>query len=152
MEFVYKARWARAIGVSNFTKEHLEDLLSSCEVAPMMNQVECHPYLARKELVSFCQERGIQVTAYSPMACGKANVVEDERIVALAAKKGVSPGKVVLCWLVQRGIVVIPRSWSPARLRDNLDLRKDLLTEAEMEIMNGLDRGQCMLPDPHLIP
>ncbi len=111
---------ARSIGVSNFTVPLLEEALSVTEVPICNNQISLNPMKYDRELVEFCQERDILVTAYSPLARG--GVFENEVIVAVAEDIGKTPGQVALRWLVQKGLVVIPKASSESHLRENLDL------------------------------
>mmetsp|Transcript_100990 Transcript_100990/g.283093 ORF Transcript_100990/g.283093 Transcript_100990/m.283093 type:complete len:329 (-) Transcript_100990:312-1298(-) len=152
LENIYERKLARAIGVSNFTREHLEHLLPLCKVLPMINQLEIHPYLVQCEFVTFCQTQGIHVTAFAPLASGKANVLADPKIKELADSKGVSPSQLVLSWLVQRDIIVIPKSSNRGRIAQNLRVSTALLDGEEMKIMDSLDRGLRTVTDPTDIP
>jgi len=152
LEFVYERKQARAIGVANFTKEHLEHLMPLCKVLPMINQLEIHPYNSQCEFVAFCQTQGIHVAACAPHVSGKANVLADPTIKELAEKKGVSPSQLVLSWLVQRDIVVIPRTSNPERIAENVRVSKSLLDGEEMKLLEALDRGLRTMPDPNDIP
>lgn len=151
-EELYSRGLVRAIGVSNFLPHHLDPLLSGCSVAPMMNQCEVHPYLQQLQLVKYCQERGIHMTAYCPLGGGALNVLDDVVVKALAEKKGVLPAQLVLAWLVQRNIAVIPKSSSPERMRKNLDIAQINLAQEEMELMGKLDRGSRVCADSSSIP
>ena len=97
----------RAVGVSNFTIPHLEDLLEEHELVPAVNQVEFHPFLYQKELLEYCQRKGIQVEAYSPLARGEK--LEHPRLTAIAAKYSKSPAELMIRWGLQHGLVVIPK-------------------------------------------
>mmetsp|Transcript_6588 Transcript_6588/g.14329 ORF Transcript_6588/g.14329 Transcript_6588/m.14329 type:complete len:317 (-) Transcript_6588:174-1124(-) len=152
VEEIYDKKLARAIGVSNYTQKHLEALMPMCRIKPMMNQIEIHPYCAQVEMVKFCQSEGIRLTAYSPLANGKGGLLEDPVLVDIAAKRGVSPGKLVLCWMAQRGIVVIPKSSNPGRMADNLALQTDLLSSEELDAITALDKSLHTCPDPAEIP
>lgn len=150
LESIYERKLARAIGVSNFTKEHLADLLP-CKVMPMMNQIEVHPYLAQAELVEYCQGHGIQVTAYSPLAAGHLNLMQDPVILQIATEKNIGPGQVVLSWLLQRDIIVIPKSANEKRMLENLSVSKGTLSAEDMAKVSALDRGMHTCPDPKTI-
>ena len=121
------------------TVGHLEALLKECETPPMVNQIECHTKSAQRELVSYCQERSIAITAYSPISGAD---LEAPTLTAIAGKHGVSPAAVCLRWLLQRGLSVVPSSSSPARIDANLRLPDGfVLSDSEMEELFGLDEG-----------
>jgi diketogulonate reductase-like aldo/keto reductase len=150
-EFIYERKLARAIGVSNYMLDHLEHLLPHCKVAPMMNQFEVHPYLPQEEMVAFCQSKGIQVTAYSPLGGGSVRFLEDPIVTGLAEKKKMTPAQIVLSWLMQRGIVVIPKSTNLVRMTQNLQTQQDVLSEEEMKLVSSLACGKRNCADPGLI-
>eukprot|EP00429_Kryptoperidinium_foliaceum_P061303 CAMPEP_0176077832 /NCGR_PEP_ID=MMETSP0120_2-20121206/38920_1 /TAXON_ID=160619 /ORGANISM="Kryptoperidinium foliaceum, Strain CCMP 1326" /LENGTH=328 /DNA_ID=CAMNT_0017411573 /DNA_START=33 /DNA_END=1019 /DNA_ORIENTATION=- len=152
LELIYSRKQARAIGVANFSREHLEHLLPACKVMPMINQLEVHPYCSQAEVVTFCQTHGIQIAAYAPLGAPSNKVLEDPKIVELARTKGVSPSDVVLSWLLQRDIVVVPPSSSSKRWAQNLHVSQGLLDGAEVAMMDGLDYGLHGSPDPNDIP
>eukprot|EP00931_Biecheleriopsis_adriatica_P082855 TRINITY_DN56340_c0_g1_i1.p1 TRINITY_DN56340_c0_g1~~TRINITY_DN56340_c0_g1_i1.p1 ORF type:complete len:352 (+),score=78.23 TRINITY_DN56340_c0_g1_i1:54-1058(+) len=153
MERIYKAKLARCIGVSNFMIPHLEEILEFCTVKPMMNQVEIHPYLSQQELQKFCDPHGIRLTAYCPLASGRFGMLKDPVLLDIAKKKNVDIGQVVLRWLAQRGIAVIPKSTSEERQLSNLHCMAKCpeLSESEMNAINGLDCGKRACDDPNLI-
>ncbi|GAA2202787.1 aldo/keto reductase [Streptomyces bangladeshensis] len=137
---------ARAIGVSNFQVDHLRRLMESTGVTPVVNQVELHPGLQQNELRSFHKQHGIATEAWSPLAQGA--VLGDRAVVDLAATYGVSPAQIVLRWHLQIGNIVIPKSVTPERIRQNLDVFGFELTGADLRALAGLDRGLRTGPDP----
>ncbi|WP_026411105.1 aldo/keto reductase [Actinomadura oligospora] len=137
---------ARAIGVSNFQVPHLRRLTDHTGVTPAVNQVELHPGLQQAGLRAFHAEHGIATEAWSPLAQGA--VLGDEAVVRIAGAHGVSPAQVVLRWHLQVGNVVIPKSVTPARIRQNLDVFGFELGDADMAALAGLDRGLRTGPDP----
>ncbi|MFJ5589678.1 aldo/keto reductase [Streptomyces noursei] len=137
---------ARAIGVSNFQVPHLQRLLEHTGVTPVVNQVELHPGLQQTALRAFHAEHGIATEAWSPLAQGA--VLDDPAIVVIAATHGVTPAQVVLRWHLQTGNIVIPKSVTPARIRQNLDVFGFALTDADLAALAGLDRGLRTGPDP----
>lgn len=153
MERIYKGKLARSIGVSNFMIPHLQELLEFCTVKPMMNQVETHPYLSQQELQNFCDPHGIRLTAYCPLASGKFDLLKDPVLGDIARSKDAEVGQVVLRWLAQRGIVIIPKSSSEARQLSNLRCMAACpqLSEKEMKLINGLNRGNRCCHDPNTI-
>ncbi|MEV0913220.1 aldo/keto reductase [Streptomyces sp. NPDC049967] len=136
----------RAIGVSNFQPAHLERLLKSASVVPAVNQIELHPGLQQRELRDFHARHGIATEAWSPLAQGA--VLSDEAVVSLAAKHGRSPAQIVLRWHLQTGNVVIPKSVTEARIRENLDVFGFRLSTEDIEALTALDRALRTGPDP----
>ncbi|KAJ1657202.1 hypothetical protein IWQ61_003353 [Dispira simplex] len=127
METLVDQGKVRQIGVSNFTVEQLEDLLAHARIKPVVNQIECHPYLPQNQLVDFCRKQNILVMAYRPLGgrqkTERSNGViprEDPIIKQVGQRHGKTPAQVCLAWLLQRGISIIPKSASPTRLRENL--------------------------------
>ncbi|MGP3770745.1 aldo/keto reductase [Streptomyces sp. SDT5-1] len=136
----------RAAGVSNFQPDHLERLIAGADLVPAVNQVELHPGLQQSELRAVHADRGIATEAWSPLAQGA--VLGDEAITTIAARHGKSPAQVVLRWHLQLGNVVIPKSVTPARIRENLDVFDFTLTDEEMAAIAGLDRDLRTGPHP----
>ena len=141
LEQLYKDGRVKAIGVCNFEVEHLERLLAECEIPPVLNQVECHPYLAQNELKEFCAKHDIFVEAWSPLDQG-GDVLKDETIQKIADAKGKSPAQVVLRWHLQNGTIVIPKSVTPSRIEENFNVFDFELTEAEMNGINELNKDR----------
>ncbi|MYQ79726.1 MULTISPECIES: aldo/keto reductase [unclassified Streptomyces] len=137
---------ARAIGVSNFQVPHLRRLMEHTGTVPAVNQVELHPGLQQAELRAFHAEHGIATEAWSPLAQGA--VLEDEAITRIAQANGVTPAQVVLRWHLATGNIVIPKSVTPARIRQNLDVFGFELTDADLADLAALDRGLRTGPDP----
>ncbi|WP_069861950.1 aldo/keto reductase [Streptomyces malaysiensis] len=136
----------RAIGVSNFQPAHLERLLDHSGVIPVVNQVELHPYLQQRELRAFHAQHDIATEAWSPLAQGA--LLQDPALDAIARRHGRTPAQVALRWHLQLGNVVIPKSVTPARIRENIDVFDFTLTAEDIEAINALDRGQRTGPDP----
>ncbi len=141
------------IGVSNFNVPKLKKLLETARITPEMNQVESHPLLAQNELVAFGQEHNIHYTAYSPLGSrdregrgeDEPDMFENPVIKSVADKHGVHPAQILIKWAEARGTSVIPKSVNPARLKQNLDAANIPLDEADMEAINGLDKGYRFL-------
>jgi diketogulonate reductase-like aldo/keto reductase len=136
----------RAAGVSNFQPAHLERLIAGSDLVPAVNQVELHPGLQQSELRAAHARLGIVTEAWSPLAQGA--VLKDEAITTVAARHGKSAAQVVLRWHLQLGNVVIPKSVTPARIRENLDVFDFTLTDDEMTAIAGLDRDLRTGPHP----
>ena len=147
MEELVAAGLVKAIGVANFTAPMLVDLLSYAKVKPAVNQIELHPYLSQDALVEFCQHENMVVTGYSPLGSpgnfrdkGFPVLVEDPVIVEIARGHGKSPAQVLIRWGMQRGTAVIPKSVTPARIKENIDAFDFELTAGEMETLGRLNR------------
>lgn len=143
MEKLLQTGKVRAIGVSNFTVAQLESLLSKTSVVPATNQIEAHPYLQQPELLSYCQSKGIQVVAYSPLGnnqTGEPRTVDDPLVADLSARTGADKGQLLYSWGVQRGTVVLPKSVTPSRIESNLQVRE--LPEDVYQALNGLERNK----------
>ncbi|ROW01324.1 hypothetical protein VMCG_05969 [Cytospora schulzeri] len=141
----------RALGVANFGVPLLESLLGSTTVVPEVNQVELHPLLPQEDLRRFCAEKGIVVTAYSPLGQPWPNQVSplltDEDVKSIAAKYSVNEGQVVLSWAVQKDIVVVPKSENPERLKANISLTLNKLVkldDAELKTIDNLHKKPGM--------
>jgi 2,5-diketo-D-gluconate reductase A len=131
---------ARSIGVSNFTPAHLRRLFAESEVRPAVNQIEIHPYFANDEFRAFNREHGIANEAYSPIAQG--GVLQDPAIEAIAQQVGRTPAQVVLRWHVQRGDIIIPKSKTESRVRENAEIFDFELDRQSMATITGLDKGE----------
>lgn len=139
LEKLYEEGKVRAIGVSNFHKHHLELLLPNCKVKPMVNQVELHPMLTQFELCNYCQDEQIQMEAWSPLMRG-GEVFQHPIIQAIANKYEKTPAQVILRWDIQSGIVTIPKSVTPSRIKENFTIFDFALTEEEIRQINTLNR------------
>jgi 2,5-diketo-D-gluconate reductase A len=137
----------RSIGVSNFTVAHLRRLFDETDVVPAVNQVELHPWFPQEQLRAFHAEHAILTEAWSPIGQGKG-LLAHPRLAELAEATGKSPAQVVLRWHVQLGNVVIPKSVTPARIRENLDVFDFTLDDAEMAAVTGMATGERIGPDP----
>jgi 2,5-diketo-D-gluconate reductase A len=130
----------RSIGVSNFQQAHLERLLAETDIVPVLNQVELHPYLQQRELRSFHEEHGIATQAWSPL--GRGNVLADPDIARVATGLDRTAAQVILRWHLQHGILTIPKASSRERISSNLDIFGFELDDAQMAVLDGLDRDQ----------
>jgi diketogulonate reductase-like aldo/keto reductase len=149
MEELYEKGKIRAIGVSNFMIPHLERLMENSRIKPMVNQVEFHPELVQPELLQFCKENQIQMEAWRPIMKGKVN--EIKLLQELSEKYQKSPVQIVLRWDIQKGVVTIPKSVTPERIRHNADIFDFELTTEDILRIDQLDRFSRMGEDPSLI-
>jgi 2,5-diketo-D-gluconate reductase A len=136
----------RAIGVSNFLPEHVQRLVDLGGTVPAINQVELHPALQQRDVAVFNGGHGIATEAWSPLAQGA--VLDDPAVVDIAARHGRTPAQVVLRWHLQQGRVVIPKSVTPARIRENLDVFGFALTAEELAAVDALERDGRTGPHP----
>jgi diketogulonate reductase-like aldo/keto reductase len=141
LEKLYHDGRVKAIGVCNFEIEHLERLLNECDVVPVLNQVECHPYLQQNELKEFCAKHNIFVEAWSPLEQG-GEVLQDDVVVKIAESLSKSPAQVVLRWHLQNNTIVIPKSVTPSRIEENFNVFDFELTADQMEEINQLNRNR----------
>ncbi|MFJ1748112.1 aldo/keto reductase [Streptomyces sp. NPDC088116] len=137
----------RAIGVSNFLPAHLERLIEETSVVPAINQIELHPQLQQAESRAFHAEHGILTEAWSPLGQGKG-LLEVPTVVAIARKHDRTPAQVVLRWHVQLGNVVIPKSVTPSRIQENIDVFGFELDADDLAALAALDEGRRIGPHP----
>ncbi|MGG8405606.1 aldo/keto reductase [Streptomyces sp. 12297] len=138
---------AKAVGVSNFKPAHLERLRSESGLVPAVNQVELHPFLAQPELRAVHAEYGIATEAWSPLGQGK-ELLAAPAVLAAAEKHGRTAAQVVLRWHLQLGTIAIPKSVTPSRIRENLDVFGFELDAADLAALDALDAGKRIGPDP----
>jgi 2,5-diketo-D-gluconate reductase A len=137
---------ARSIGVCNFHAEHLSNIIDLSFFTPAINQIELHPLLNQAELRAVNAEHNIVTEAYGPLGVGR--LVDNPTIAAVAQAHDKTPAQVLIRWSIQLGNIVIPRSATPERITENLDVFDFELTDAEMATLNGLDEGTRFRPDP----
>ncbi|WP_434810198.1 aldo/keto reductase [Microbacterium sp. bgisy189] len=131
----------RSIGVSNHLPEHLRDIIAATGVTPSVDQIELHPAYQQRDVTDFAAELGIRIEAWGPLGQGKYPLFDETPVAAAAAAHGKTPAQVVLRWHIQEGNIVFPKSNSPARIRENLDLFDFELTADEQAAITALERG-----------
>lgn len=146
IERLYDEKLIRATGVSNHHEHHLEKLLAKANIAPMVNQVELHPYLQQDALKAFCAEHGIAVTAWSPL--GRGGVLDNPTILEIAQAIGKSAAQIVLRWHLQKDTLIIPKSVTPSRIEENAQIFDFELTQAQMDNIATLNRNHRFGQDP----
>jgi len=146
LEKLYKEGYIRAIGVSNFQINHLQDLLEDSEMVPMVNQVEYHPYLTQKELHRFCKKHQIQLEAWSPLVRGK--ILNHPYVTELSRKYHKTPAQIILRWDLQHEVVTIPKTSQVNRLKENADIFDFELHSEDMQQLDQLDQNLRVGPDP----
>lgn len=154
LEDLYDTGKLRAIGVSNFYPDRLVDLASFARIAPMVNQVEIHPYHQQTEALSWMEKYHAQPEAWAPFGEGRGGLFQDPTLAAIGRKYGKTVAQVVLRWHLQRGVVVIPKSTHKERMQENLDVFDFALTDEEMAVVAGLDKKQSAFfshQDPNMV-
>ena len=146
LERLYAEKRVRSIGVSNFMKHHLEDLLRSAEIVPMVNQMEFHPYLVQQDLIDYCRANKIQYEAWSPLMQG--HIFDVPLMGELALKYQKSIPQIVLRYDLQKGVITIPKSSKKERIIANADIFDFAINEEDMNALDALDRGKRYGPDP----
>ncbi|PZX04975.1 diketogulonate reductase-like aldo/keto reductase [Psychrobacillus insolitus] len=120
IERLYEEKLIRATGVSNHHQHHLETIAAKANIQPMVNQIECHPRLTQFDLREYCAEQGIAVTSWSPLARG--GLLDEPALKRISGKYGKSPAQIIIRWHLQHDLIVIPKSITPARIEENLDV------------------------------
>ena len=141
MEAAYKAGKVRAIGLSNFNKAQMEEILSICEVRPTVLQTELHPYHQEKELKAFLKENGMVAQSWYPLGHGDKALLEEPLFAELGKKYGKSSAQVILRWHIQDGNIVIPGSKNPTHIQANFDLFDFALTDEEMDKIAAMNKN-----------
>ena len=141
MQDLHRQGVIKAIGVSNFHPDRLVDLIDHNEITPAVNQIETHPYFQRTADQELMRERGVQIESWGPFAEGRNNLFTDPTLSEIGAAHGKSVAQVVLRWLIQRDVVVIPKSVRPERMAENFDVFDFTLTDDEMTRIAGMDTG-----------
>ncbi|KAG5920438.1 hypothetical protein E4U61_007909 [Claviceps capensis] len=142
LEKLYEEGRAKAIGVSNYRPQHVDEMKEYAKIwPPHVNQIELHPWCQQKEIVQYCRDNNIVVAAYSPLACG-ANL-SDSTLTAVADKYKKSPAQILVRYALQKGWVPLPKSGNEERIKQNADVFDFALSEEDMKTMDGLDRGKA---------
>lgn len=142
LEELYQEGKVRAIGVSNYHKQHIEAVKEVAEILPMVNQFECHPYLSQNALIQLCKDEGMVYEAYSPLGGQGGPVLEDPVIQGIAAAKGKTAAQIVLRWHLQRDTVILPKSNHQDRIVSNSQIFDFELTAEEMAMVDSCNRDQ----------
>lgn len=140
MEKAYQEGKVRAIGLSNFNRTQIEEILSKCKIRPAVLQTEVHPYNQEKELKAFLDEEAMVIQAWYPLGHGDKALIQEKVFAELAQKYGKSNAQIILRWQIQSGNIVIPGSKNPAHIRDNFDLFDFSLTDEEMSRIAAMDQ------------
>ncbi|MCJ1661858.1 aldo/keto reductase [Staphylococcus sp. NRL 16/872] len=147
MEDLYKDSKVKNIGVSNFQPEHLEALLAQVSIKPVINQVEFHPYFTQNELRKYLNAQKIYMESWSPLM--NAQILDDETLVEIGKEIGKSPAQIIIRWNIQHGVVVIPKSITPSRIEENIEVFDFELSEDQMTRIDHLNKDKRVGPDPN---
>lgn len=147
LEEAYHAGKIRAIGVSNFYADQLKNLILTCDVKPVINQIEVNPWYQQKQEIKLNQAEDVRVEAWAPFAEGKHNIFQNEVLAEIGQKYGKANGQVILRWLMQRGIVVIPKSVHKNRMEENFDVFDFELSDEDMQTIAKLDKNESQFFD-----
>ncbi len=150
LEKLYSQGLCRSIGVSNYTIQHIEELLSECDIIPAVNQVEFTPFLYQRELFEYCGKKNIQLVCYSPLTEGKR--LSDPALVEVAQRYGKSTAQVLIRWCLQHGLVAIPKSENPKHIRENAQVFDFNMSDEDMGLLDSLDEGYRLCWNPSNIP
>jgi diketogulonate reductase-like aldo/keto reductase len=146
MEEIYKSGKAKAIGVSNFTITHLDEMKKYATIMPMVNQVEFNPFLYQEKLLNYCHQNNIVLEAYSPLVRGKR--LQDEKLENIAQKYNKTVAQLMLRWSIQHGLVVIPKSTHKERIEENINIFDFEITAEDMKIIDLMDENMRLASDP----
>jgi 2,5-diketo-D-gluconate reductase A len=147
MEELYKEGWVRAIGISNFQPDRIMDLIIHNEVVPAINQIETHPFHQQIETQNFLQQNGVQIESWGPFAEGRNSIFQNELLLSLAEKYKKTVAQVILRWLTQRGVVVIPKSVRKERIIENFNIFDFDLSPEDMNGILTLDTKASLFLD-----
>ena len=146
LENIYQIKKARAIGVSNFEIKHLNDIFANCVIAPVINQIERHPNLNRKELIEFCKSHNMNIEAWSPLARGK--LIDNKTLESIAEKYNKTVAQIILRWNIENKIVVIPKSITKERIEENIDIFDFSLEEEDIKKIDSMNNNKRTGFDP----
>ncbi|MDF2065248.1 aldo/keto reductase [Bacillus sp. Cr_A10] len=146
IERLYEEKLIRATGVSNHHQHHLEAIAAKANVKPMVNQIECHPRLTQFDLREYCAEQGIAVTSWSPLARG--GLLNEPSLQRISEKYGKSPAQTIIRWHLQHDLIVIPKSVTPTRIEDNINVFDFELSFEDMKNIDSLNLNERRGADP----
>lgn len=146
MEALYQTKKVRNIGVSNFNIEHLETLKAQTAIKPVINQVEFHPYLTQATLRDYLMQEDIRMESWSPLMNGE--ILQDEVVNTIAQQLGKSAAQIIIRWNIEHGVVTIPKSVTPTRIKENLDVFNFELSEEQMTALDKLNQDKRIGPNP----
>lgn len=147
LEYLYKQKKVRAIGVSNYLKHHLDIILKDCEILPMVNQLEFHPGLIRKETIDFCKEKNIVIEAWAPL--GKGKMLDNEDLIRIAEKYNKSVAQLCIKWCLQNDVIPLPKTSNWNRMLANRDVFDFTISGEDMQFINNMEFFAGSTMDPN---
>lgn len=147
LEKAYEDKKVRNIGISNFEDKKLEELCSVAKIKPVLNQVELHPYFQQNELRKRLEKYNTKIEAWAPLGHAMTNIFKEEIIIKLSKKYNKSPAQIILRWDIQKGIITIPKSQTPERIKENFEIFDFELSDEEIKEIDGLDGKQNRIQD-----
>ena len=150
LEKLYNEKRCRAIGVSNYTVNHLKEMEDYAEITPAVNQVEFHPFLYQKELLNYCIKKNITLAAYSPLTRGEK--LDNETLVSIAGRYNKTPAQILIRWCLQHDLVVLPKSVHRERILENANVFDFEIADADMQILDSLNENFRVAWDPTDVP
>ena len=148
LEELYAEGRVKAIGVSNFQKRHLDDLLSATKIIPAVNQIERHPWLTQEPLISYCRNLGIEIEAWSPLGGTGGSLLQEETLKEIAAKYGKTPAQIIIRWDLQQNVIVMPKSTHKDRIRQNSDVYDFELSTEDSSLLDNMNMNKRTGADP----
>ena len=149
LEELYSKGLCKAIGVSNYTANHLDELLENATETPAVNQIEFNPYCYQKDIYDYCNEKNIQVEGYTPLA--RMHEEHESELKTLSEKYNKTQAQILLRWSIQHNVIIIPKSSNKERIYENIDIFDFELDEEEMKMLDSFDENLRSSPDPHNI-
>ena len=147
LEKAYEDKKVRNIGISNFEDKKLEELCSVAKIKPVLNQVELHPYFQQNELRKRLEKYNTKIEAWAPLGHAMTNIFKEQIIIKLSKKYNKSPAQIILRWDIQKGIITIPKSQTPERIKENFEIFDFELSDEEIKEIDGLDGKQNRIQD-----
>ncbi|MHC1770669.1 MAG: aldo/keto reductase [Flexilinea sp.] len=148
LEELYAEGRVKAIGVSNFQKRHLDDLLSATKIIPAVNQIERHPWLTQEPLISYCRNLGIEIEAWSPLGGTGGSLLQEETLKEIAAKYGKTPAQIIIRWDLQQNMIVMPKSTHKDRIRQNSNVYDFELSTEDSSLLDNMNMNKRTGADP----
>ena len=148
MEKIAQSDKARAVGVSNYQKTHLQEIIDLKSLVPAVNQIELHPYMSQQPLVDFCKQHNINIESWSPLCANKNNLLQEQSLKKIGEKYSKTAAQVVLRWNIERGLIVIPKSSNPKRQAENLDVFDFELTTEDIQVIDSMNKDLRVGPHP----
>lgn len=145
-EELYTKGVVKSIGVSNFQIHHLNEILKNFKIKPVVNQIELHPFFIQEELRNFCKENNIQIESWSPIVRGR--ILNESIVLKLSEKYKKTPAQIIIRWHIENNLVVIPKSATPERIKENFDVFDFELSAADVSLISSMNKNMRIGPDP----